>query len=760
MGEVYLAEDIRLGHKVAIKRLSEHLVADRTHRQRFEREARAVAHLTHPNILTLLEFDEIDSDLILVTEYVPGGTLEEIIEEHPDGVDLKSFFRWATQAADGLAVAHSQDVLHRDIKPANLLVTQAGDLRIADFGLSLLAAETQITQPGAVMGTLAYMAPEQLRGERVDGRADLFSLGATYLELLYGRGADAGPKTHAMAELQPSSLRERRPEIPPALEELVLQMLEQDPTRRIASAKEVGSRLRSIASGVELSESLPVRVGGVPRESRRRWLAVAVVVLVLAAWFIQRSWFAESAPDPDGIRAVAVLPLRDVSLDGAAKHLAAGLTEALMVDLSRIRSISVISRRSAEQLANSTLSMPEIAKRLGADVVLEGSVSRVGDHIKVTAILVDGAMDRNIWVSDFEADLEDFFTLQRDIARAIATGIGAEITSHEQAILTPPRSVDPRAIELYLQARALWRQRSGESIEASAALFAEIVDANPDFAEAWVGLAEVQIVLPTYANLTPRETYPEARRCALEALEVDPANAEAWSVLSEVAYIYDLDYPECERLRLKSLDLNPGSVTTHQWHAEFLGAMGRHEEALAEIKIAQRLDPLSPLMMTVEGQVLIYARRFEDAGVVLRQVLTAYPDFELARIYLAWALRHSGRFEEAAQEYIAWQRLIGTSEEKIQELEAANETRGYVGMKLVLLEQQVRRLQSGEFTKARGLASAYAEQGDIENSLRWLERSFRDRDIALLRLKVNADFDGMREDPRFIEIMGRIGFGD
>lgn len=756
MGEVYLAEDTRLGHKVAIKKLPAHAVSDRDHRSRFEREARAVAHLVHPNILTLYEYDEIDGDLYFIMEYASGGSLGDVLDRHPDGIDVDRLMTWGLQAAEGLASAHDSGIVHRDIKPANLLLTADGNLRIADFGLARATTDTRITQTGAVVGTLAFMSPEQLAGREVGTESDIFALGATLHELLIARRRDKVGAAYAFADSSVSTLTSARTDVPVELAELLAAMLKKDLSERISSAAEVARQLREILERRKAGDTVSMPAARPHTRNRWRWIVSATAIVVLGAIGIR---ILGSTNNSEHFRTVAVLPLRDVSPGAAQPALAAGLTESIIGDLGRIGSISVISRRSAESIADKDLTMKEIGEVLGADVILDASILRIDDRLQVRATLVDADSDRNLWTTDFERELEDIIALQHDVALAVANGIRAELTADVTEEFENPRVVEAAAFERYAQARSLWRGRTRDGLLASISTYRDLVEQQPDFAEAWAGLADAMIVLPSYDAVTPRATYPEARRCALRAIEIDPQNAAAWNVMAEIAWTNDFDYEESERLRLHSLELNPSSATTRQWYGEFLTAVGRHEESLEQIGIAQRLDPLNPLMYTLEAATLVYARRFDEAITKLDEAQLKFPNSTLAHDQQVWVLRRADRqLDRAFAAHIERERRIGATPERLAELEHAYAEGGYPAVELMIRRDMLAEVSEGKYVRPRYLADSYASTQEVDSCLEWLERSFEDRDIALLRLNVNPRFDFLRGHPHFDELLRRINF--
>ncbi len=580
MGEVYLAEDVRLGHEVAIKKLPRHLTDDADHRRRFEREAKAVANLRHPYIVPLYEFDEIEGELFLITEYLPGGSLREVVRENPNGVPVENVLRWGVQTAEGLAEAHARGILHRDIKPDNLLLTEKGDLRIADFGLAHLEYETQLTQTGTVMGTLGYMAPEQVNGEKAGASADLFALGATLYELLTGssafRGDNRAAVMHAILTRDPAPASESRSEIPAELSALVQQLLQKDANQRPQSAEEVAQRLREIADACDLGATMPmVAVGTRPRRRRRLAAVIGLAVLVpllVLAWFIWRP-----GPEPitvDESHRVAVFPFtvrggEDWVSEGMAQLLSSKLDDAGALQTVDAHALLALLRSHEDEEFGPELG-GKVAQQLHAGLFILGNVMQAGDRLHVDASMYDQTeLTEPVARAEAEGSLQNLLELASQLSiELLKDHMGGDLRGSIDRESINTRSY--AALKAFLQGEQLWRQQRATD---STPFYERAVEEDPEFALAWLRLAMVsgwkpsnvkgeetnlareealEKVLALRDRLSPRhqlwidayaasvhEDYDRSVQLFTELLSRYPDDVEAWDRLGAIKIIYN-----------------------------------------------------------------------------------------------------------------------------------------------------------------------------------------------------------------------------
>jgi len=600
MGEVYRARDSRLERDVALKILPADRLADETVRGRFRKEAHALSRLSHPHIATVHDFDTQDGIDFLVMELIPGKGLEEKLRSGPQSE--KEVLRLGAQLARGLAAAHEYGVVHRDLKPSNLRLTEDGMLKILDFGLARVVAPltdksgpTETAEP-AFAGTVPYMAPEQVRGLPVDARTDIYAAGNVLYEMATGRRPFAeahGPLlTEAILHQAPPSPRRLEPELSPGLEFVILKALEKEPERRYQSAKDLLLDLERMAA--------PSAVTAAPaRPRRRRWPvvvaaagAVALALGGVAAWRLLRT--VHEAP----ITSLAVLPLKNFSADPGQEFFADAMTDALIAGLAQIKAVKVISRTSVMQYKEAKKPLPQIAKELGVEGIVEGSVMRSDGRVRITAQLIDARQDRHLWASNYEREMTDVLTLQSEVVRAIAGEIRAQVTPQEHERLEVTRSVDPAVYDATLKARmTLDYAIREEEVRRAIELFQSAVDKDPSYAPAWAGLAEATWWrAASGCEVVPPEIVRDQVIAAVKrALALDEMLPEAHHACALIALDGEWDLAKSVRHWERAIELRPGFAAAHQFYGQTLSIhLGRIEEARRHLERARELDPFSP----------------------------------------------------------------------------------------------------------------------------------------------------------------------
>jgi serine/threonine protein kinase/tetratricopeptide (TPR) repeat protein len=736
MGVVFRAEDPRLEREVALKVLKQDALHDEESKRRFRLEARALSRLLHPNVATLFDFDSDRGVDFLVLEFVPGESLARTLVNGP--LPETRARAIALDVAEGLQSAHEKGIVHRDLKPGNIVITPRGRAKVLDFGLARVmpgaASLTQsatISGASALVGTVPYMSPEQVRDDRVDARSDLYALGAVLFEMTTGRrpfsGDDVLSLLYQIAHEPAPLLRVVRPGLSIELEGVVARCLEKAPLRRFSDAGALLRALRGECSddGSE-SPRAAASPGGAP----------------------------ESGPGR-GIRSLVVLPFENRSGDPAQEFFADGMTDALITDLAQIEALRVISRTSAMRFKGTHPPLSELARDLRVDGVVEGSALRVGDRVRITVQLVDVATDRNLWAKSYERSLTDILALQSEVAHAIADEIRIQVTPDERARLRSKGTVIPAAHVAYLQGSFLWNRFTGESVKAAIRRFEEALAIDPNYAAACAGLADSYIMLANHHILPPREGYTLGRKAAERGLSLDESVAELHTSLGWIHRLFDWDWPAAERECLRSVQLNPGYAFGRSRYALLLSGMGRHEEAIAEAERAHELDPLNLLTYTVVGDTLFFARRFDRSVASYRKCLELDPTFGAAHTDLARSLEQLGRADEAVEEFVRGTTGPDGVARPSSGLAILYARAGRMDEARATLEA-LKALAQKEFVSPYGIASYYAIIGDHERALDWLEKAYSERDGTLVWLKVHPRLDGLRGEPRFRDLLARL----
>ncbi len=769
MGEVFRARDSHLGREVAIKILPERLADNTNALARFEQEVRAVAALSHPNVLAIHDVGREDGVVFAVMELLEGESLDRRLSR--EELPWRKALEIGAAIADGLASAHSRGIVHRDLKPPNIFLTGDGIVKILDFGLARqdapnLTSETAVptamdmprTEPGTVMGTVGYMSPEQVRGEPADARSDIFSLGCILYETLTGRRA-FGQKTAAetLAAIlrdHPAELPESGRTIPPGVKGVVKRCLEKNPEERFQSARDLAFALREILATSSTSSFSGLAAAAKPvRPSRAVWWAGAALVASLAAVLaldvggLRRRVF-HTGPR---IQSLAVLPFANLSGDPQQEYFADGVTEQIMANLSRVGELRVISRTSAMTYRNTKKRLPEIARELNVDAVVAGSVARVGDRVKVSAELIQASTDRNLWAEAYERDLRDILALQREVARSIARRVEIELTPQQQAGLEGGRRIDPEAYDAYVKGKYYYNKGAGDGLKKSLGEFQRSLDLEPTYADAYAGLADSYALIGYQNDLAPRDSFPKAKAAASKALELDPNLAAPHASLGYIHLYYDWDFPASEIEFRRAISLDPNSVAAHHFYSIFLTAMLRPVEAQREIERAHQLDPLSVAVASNMGFEFYYDRNYERAINALRDAIgmnpkAIFPHFWLARVYQA-----QRRYPEAIAEF-----KIGGA----PLLAGLGHLYGTVGRRkeaLAVLDE-LNRLSTHGYVSPYDPALVRLGLGETDKALALLHQCVEERTNWLVWLLKDPRWDPMRPDPRFQEIIRTVGF--
>ncbi|HKW24574.1 MAG TPA: protein kinase [Terriglobales bacterium] len=764
MGEVYRARDEHLDRDVAIKILPPGVLTDELARKRFHKEAIALSKLNHPNIATIYDFDTQQGVDFLVMEYIAGSALSDQLAKGP--LAETEILRLGLQLAEGLVAAHEHGVIHRDLKPGNLRLTDDGRLKILDFGLAKLrrpltptAVTETLSEAQGIIGTLPYMAPEQLLGEEADERTDIHAVGLVLYEMATGQRpfASVAPSQliGAILRLPTVPLTMQNPRISVELERIIGKCLEKEPGNRYQTARELAIDLRRLAmpSSAGFAASPQATL---PRRQRRQLMAAITVagILIVAGVLLwnwrglhDRLWPASGPPQ---IRSLAVLPLANLSGDSSQDYFADGMTESLITSVSKIRALKVISRTSVMQYKGVNKPLPQIARELGVEGILEGSVQRSGGRVMVTAQLISAATDTNLWAETYERDLQDVLALQSEVASSVAREIRVALTPEETKRLASARQVNPEAYEAYLKGRFHWYKLSKEELDNAERYFELALSKDPNYALAYAGLADVWLSRSDAGFLSPQETMAKAKAAAEKALELDDTLADAHVSLANL----ESDYPAAEREFQRAIQLNPSHANAHFMYSDFLISRLRQRDWEREIHIALELDPMSYFFQCFYGWHLVYVGRYDEAVERLQKVLAAEPNYSSAHLGIWAAFHQKGMNQEAEQEAEQFFLALGDQEVAGALREGYREA-GYRRAMKRAADTLAGRTARTHVPAVR-IARLYAHAGENERTLYWLEKAYAARESPLIHLAVARDWDGLRSDPRFQDLVRRM----
>jgi serine/threonine-protein kinase len=764
MGEVYRALDTRLDREVAVKVLPERLAEDPFALSRFEREAKALAALSHPNVLTILDFGREGAVAYTVTELLQGESLRMRL--------LRARMSWreaaelGSEIADGLAAAHSRGIVHRDLKPENVFLTGTGRPKILDFGLARrerLAdpaerpqrTQTQETEPGALMGTVGYMAPEQVSGLAADARSDIFSLGCMLYEMVSGSRPFSG---RTGAETLASILRDEPAEparsgrpVPAALSGVIRHCLDKRPDHRFQTARDLAFALKAILAGAPAA--VPIAMPS--RRKRAVTIAAAAAAFILGAVLLV---VTRGLPGRvDAVHAVAVLPLQNLSGDAAQDYFVDGMTEELIANLAKVEKLRVISRTSVMQYKGTKKLLPQIARELNVDSIVEGSVLRSGQRVRITVQLVKAASGENLWAESYEKDLTDVLAAQAEAAAAIVGEIKVRLTPEEGKRLAKVRPVDPEAYDAYLKGRFYWSKFKAEDYQTAIEFFQRAIGKDPTYAPAYAGLAHAYRALAWEGLIPPGEGLPKAESAAAKARALDPTLGEVHFALG-MNRLARWDSPTCLDELRKALASSPHDAVMRRFYSQALSRAGRFAEAIAEGKRSQELDPLSVETNRGLGSIFYWAGRNDEAIRQFRKTIELDPKDARLHDHLAEAYSRKGMYREAIaerQEYLS----ISGDDEAAQELGRDFADSGYHQAMKALYRKTLAFMEEAAkyaYVSSIHFGVLHAQLGENDEAFTWLQKAFEERQPWLGQLQFDPQFESLRSDPRFADLVRRI----
>lgn len=805
MGEVYLAHDTSLNRKIALKVLPAEVASNSDRMRRFKQEAVSAASLNHPSIAHIYEVGDSEGLHFIAMEYVDGATLrKKIHEEHEE---LSKLLRALQHVAEGLAKAHDAGVVHRDLKPDNVMITSDGHGKVLDFGLAKLlepqptpgsvsSEEPTILQhstPGLILGTAGYMSPEQAQGKskEIDHRSDIFSFGCILFEAVTGRRAFSGTDTidtlNKIIREPAPSVSTFNPSAPADLQRIVRRCLAKDPEQRYQNIKDVAIELKEVrrelqenpSSNGEAPEATIIQdrsaltnappsspstrassaefiVNEIKRHKLATFIVAGLVLIVAVGVALGIRSYLHAGSTEVAVESIAVIPFVNQSKDPAADWISDGLTESIINNLTQLPNLKVIARSSVFRYKGKEGDPLAIGKDLGVRAVLTGRLMQRGESMLISAELVDIRDNKQLWGEQYERKLADMLSVQREIAREITNNLRPTLSGVDQTRMEKQYTANPEAYQLYLKGRFYWNKRTPADFEKAITYFQQAIDKDPKYALAYSGLADAYTLLTVYANRQPFELMPKAKVAALKALELDDNLAEAHASLGQIVIYYDYDFVTAEKEYARAIELNPNYAPAHQWFAEHLATAKRFDEAFIEIRRALDLDPFSVIMNRIYADIYMDQRRFDEAIEQYLKTQELDPNFPTTQFFLARAYEAKGMYDQAVAQYAIAGRLNGLPPEVLAE---ANQVYAKSGWRAYLQKSLDHVLaQSGDHKfPPFAVATYYARLGKNEEALSWLLRAYDERDFRLRHISVMFEFDFLRSDPRFAELVRKIG---
>jgi serine/threonine-protein kinase len=814
MGEVYRAADTELHRAVALKVLPPEVALDQRRLKRFQQEARAAAALNHPNIAHVYEIGESDGRPFIAMEFIDGLTLRACI--HAERTSLAKLLRYLQHAAEGLAKAHAAGIVHRDLKPDNIMITRDGFAKVLDFGLAKLVEPQQSfgsvddavtavmelqSKPGVILGTVGYMSPEQAQGriDQIDQRSDIFSFGCILFEAVTGRrafeGKDAIDALNKIIREPVAPLQTFRPDAPAELQKIVRRCLEKEPDQRYQSIKDIAIELKDLRRELAAtagtgplttsptdstintqsdtstappsttgsvtgaaSPSLATRassaeaLAGASKRSKTTTALIAGLLLVaLVAGVAGLRLYLRAHEANAAIESIAVLPFVNQNNDPELEYRSDGLTESIMNSLAQLPNVRVIARSSVFRYKGKEVDPLAAGRELGVRAVLTGRIMQHGDELTISTELLDVRDNKQLWGELYNEKVSDLLSMQRAIASQITSNLRLKLSGADESRVNKHYTDNPEAYQLYLQGRFYWNKRTSESLAKSVEYFNQAIARDPNYALAYAGLADAWFSRGWYRYVVPKDAYERARAAATKALEIDAGLAEGHALLAATKTTYEWDWQGAEREFRLAIQLNPNYATAHQRYSLYLPTTGRFDEAVAEAKKARELDPLSLPINENVGDILYLARRYDEATAQLRKTLELDPNYSVAHGTLAKVYDAEGKHEEALNE-----RLQGAPPATAAQLKTIYAASGLKGYWQYRLDQTLARAQR-EYVSAADIALFYARLDDKDQAFAWLEKAMEERSILFNYLVADARFDNLRSDPRFAELLRRVG---
>jgi len=730
MGRVYKVLDREISEPIALKVLVPAFSADEKMIERFRNELKLARRISHKNVCRIFDLGNCEGIYYITMEFVPGDNLKSIILMMGPLAPFRAL-AVAGQVCDGLTEAHRLGVVHRDLKSSNIMIDREGSARIMDFGIARAAETKDLTDRGALVGTPEYMAPEQVEGADVDQRADIYSLGVILFEMSTGRVPFEG-KTPLSVAMQHKSARPPDPrdlnsQTPGGLSGIISKCLEKDPAARYQKIEDLAAELHGVAEGLTDSG----RSGPEP---------------------------STAGLTPGGTRilnTIAVLPFADLSPQKDQEYFCEGLAEEIITALAKVRHLDVAAKSSAFSSEFKNMDVREIGRRLGVAAVLEGSVRKVENKLRITTQLINVATGYQLWSEKYERMLEDVFAIQDEITLAIVDRLKVKLLGEEKDALLKRHTDNPEAYNSYLMGRFWWNKRTAEGMKRGLECFVRAIQLDPSFARAYTGISDCYAIF-AYYYMPPRPTLTKAREAAAKALELDPTLAEAHTSMAFVKQKLERDWAAAERGYKRAMELDPDYVWAPHWYSLYLAAMGRHQESFVQIKRALEIEPTSAQITMVHGMLFYLARFYDRAVEELGRALELEPWHVLATFYLGLAHLESGRYEEALALVARSAELTGNAPFFVQGIGYVHATAGRRDLAHGVLAK-VQENMAKAYASPVFMALIHFELGEADRGFEWLDKALVDGDHWLEFLKVFPGFDSVRTDPRYATLVEKMG---